>query len=780
MPVDLNNMTFECPQGASLPEFNAPKIPHTNLPNRPYFPAPSPFTLPLPPPATVFAPLPMTAPAPANFLPVAPSSARITHKEQEPQNLEMLHGYEFDKAFKDTETLGLTAVEPSVREDGEIQRPSEADGAAAGHATNMLSLPEGPDTVQREEAGAEKSTATDVDCSRIVASNTRQWDVLDQPITIDSDEEDDGDCQSKTRATSAVGFDEKLSLPIDEDGHARPQPQRRRSGHKIKVEEEEEGENDSGDVEDDEGDEDYDVSEGESEAGDRAPKRQRRVSAYPTENSKEDCSRNSAKSTTSAQNDEGCVSPVSQKDRHGPSELQTDTGSPSLPMNDVLMLASVIASAVVKELTGYPVESGEIVAYNKRARPAAGHPTKGYEERLRDGGSRLRRWSKEEDERLLGMVNKDRPWSINAPSKASCQTFLQSVVVRLNRTPIARSLEVLINYRYHISFPVRTSKNLQNPSNDELSDSAIRVSTSWHQKVLQSSFSFHRHSIPPATYSNFFSKGSSRAVSSVGTGGESWDIEYNWISGVEALEGYQPGGYHPITIGNILHNRYQLARDIRVNQYVAVKVGTAQSCLRETKVLRELSGGTPTSTFQPSSSCSSSFSPSNVKCDLIPTLRDEFELSGPNGVHPCYTTVAAQSNLWETSYSRLFSCEVARAISAALVAAVAYIHTHGYVHGDIHLRNILVKLPTNFDKLSVDEFYKKYGKPETVPIRREDGKPLSSHIPSRAVKPLTLSNKPAWDFTLADARILLSDFRGAFSPAAEPVGTLSKSSLLNA
>lgn len=47
----------------------------------------------------------------------------------------MLHGYEFDKAFKDTETLGLTAVEPSVREDGEIQRPSEADGAAAGHAS---------------------------------------------------------------------------------------------------------------------------------------------------------------------------------------------------------------------------------------------------------------------------------------------------------------------------------------------------------------------------------------------------------------------------------------------------------------------------------------------------------------------------------------------------------------------------------------------------------------------------------------------------------------------
>jgi hypothetical protein len=35
-----------------------------------------------------------------------------------------------------------------------------------------------------------------------------------------------------------------------------------------------------------------------------------------------------------------------------------------------------------------------------------------------------------------------------------------------------------------------------------------------------------------------------------------FDIKYNWIDGAESLENYMPGGYHPIMIGDILHDRY--------------------------------------------------------------------------------------------------------------------------------------------------------------------------------------------------------------------------------
>ena len=35
-------------------------------------------------------------------------------------------------------------------------------------------------------------------------------------------------------------------------------------------------------------------------------------------------------------------------------------------------------------------------------------------------------------------------------------------------------------------------------------------------------------------------------------------IEYHLIDGVERLEMYEPGGYHPVMIDDLLHNRYRI------------------------------------------------------------------------------------------------------------------------------------------------------------------------------------------------------------------------------
>lgn len=79
----------------------------------------------------------------------------------------------------------------------------------------------------------------------------------------------------------------------------------------------------------------------------------------------------------------------------------------------------------------------------------------------------------------------------------------------------------------------------------------------------------------------------------------------------------------------------------------------------------------------------------------------------------------------------------------------------------------MVKLPSTFDKLSIDQFREKFGEPETVPISRVDGKPLPPNVPPHAVVPLYLGKK-AQEFTLADARgLVLSDFGEAFAPATE-------------
>lgn len=166
---------------------------------------------------------------------------------------------------------------------------------------------------------------------------------------------------------------------------------------------------------------------------------------------------------------------------------------------------------------------------------------------------------------------------------------------------------------------------------------------------------------------------------------ENHRIEYNWIKSVEKLEEYQPGGYHPIMVGEVLHDRYHivdklgfggystvwLARDTHLNRYVAVKVNIADSNPRDGKILKALSASSLTSL------------PVHLGHNSIPVFQDEFKVQGPNGKHTCYTVTPAQCNLREISFSRLFPLEVARAMSYRLTQAVAYTHSKGYVHGGL-------------------------------------------------------------------------------------------------
>ncbi|KAF1846305.1 kinase-like protein [Cucurbitaria berberidis CBS 394.84] len=251
-------------------------------------------------------------------------------------------------------------------------------------------------------------------------------------------------------------------------------------------------------------------------------------------------------------------------------------------------------------------------------------------------------------------------------------------------------------------------------------------------------------------------------------------IEYRWIDGVERLDLYDFCGYHPVMIDSVLHNRYRivdklgfggystiwLARDETVKRYVAVKIGISGLSLprREPDILRTLSGSGPQAPRAASDA---------NRCPVVPRIFDVFDVHGPNGTHTCYTFTPAQGSLKEASFSRLFPIQVARALAAKLATAVSFVHSRGFVHGDLHLRNVLVKLPSTFDELSVQEFREKFGEPDTVPITRVDEKPLTSNVPAQAVVPLYLGKK-AQDFILADAHgLILSDFGEAFSPATE-------------
>lgn len=165
-------------------------------------------------------------------------------------------------------------------------------------------------------------------------------------------------------------------------------------------------------------------------------------------------------------------------------------------------------------------------------------------------------------------------------------------------------------------------------------------------------------------------------------------VEYQWIDGVEPLELYEPGGYHPVMVDDVLHRRYRivdklghggystiwLAHDEQTTRYVALKVNISGQMLpgREPSILRTLS-----ESVSNRETTQEAFDASTA----LPRILDVFNIRGPNGTHVCYTKTPAQGNLKEASVSRLFPIEVARLLAARLALAVSLIHSRGFVHG---------------------------------------------------------------------------------------------------
>lgn len=47
-------------------------------------------------------------------------------------------------------------------------------------------------------------------------------------------------------------------------------------------------------------------------------------------------------------------------------------------------------------------------------------------------------------------------------------------------------------------------------------------------------------------------------------------IEYHWIDGVERLEMYELGGYHPVMIDDLLHDRYRIVDKLGYGGYSTI------------------------------------------------------------------------------------------------------------------------------------------------------------------------------------------------------------------
>ncbi|KAJ5158192.1 uncharacterized protein N7500_007843 [Penicillium coprophilum] len=236
----------------------------------------------------------------------------------------------------------------------------------------------------------------------------------------------------------------------------------------------------------------------------------------------------------------------------------------------------------------------------------------------------------------------------------------------------------------------------------------------------------------------------------------------------ESLSRYQPGGYHPVKVGDTFKsNRYKifhklgwggystvwLAKDTAKDQWVSLKIKTANSqASNELQNLRFLGN----------------LSQQSLSSNYIVQLLDSFTHKGPNGEHECLVlellgpsvdTVLADYRESEEK----FEPDVLLRMSSQLLKAIKFIHGAGMCHGDISGRNIAFSC-SNLSRATEEELFEVLGNPEIEPLVYTDGTPLQPGLPTQIVKVAEWTN---WiDEDEEDLRLL--DLGESFTQGKEP------------
>lgn len=158
--------------------------------------------------------------------------------------------------------------------------------------------------------------------------------------------------------------------------------------------------------------------------------------------------------------------------------------------------------------------------------------------------------------------------------------------------------------------------------------------------------------------------------------------------GVELLGFYRPGGFHPIHLGDILHNRYRiinklgfgsystvwLVEDLTSGKFASLKVNVAEvSNPLEVTILHHLRQG-------------QSDRHDSTGQEYLVEILDDFHVEGPNGNHQCIVTEVLGPSIStdiEDIYDDgdLYPIDIAKKLVTQVTRGVAYLHRCGVVHG---------------------------------------------------------------------------------------------------
>ncbi|KAF5383682.1 hypothetical protein D9615_003640 [Tricholomella constricta] len=252
------------------------------------------------------------------------------------------------------------------------------------------------------------------------------------------------------------------------------------------------------------------------------------------------------------------------------------------------------------------------------------------------------------------------------------------------------------------------------------------------------------------------------------------------LDNVEYVEGYRPGGFHPVAIGDVFaQGRYRVVHKLgfggsstiwlarnRPGKLVTLKVMRAEDSSKPVGDIPDLAVPLKLSEYL--------HAKGPVARSNIQTPEDYFTENGPNGSHLCLVYELAGPSILSMADcpgrvigSRRLRKDLARKVIKQLVCAVELMHTGSFVHGDLTTSNILFRVAENVQNWSDDEVYLNFGQPETEEIETRDRSPSGPHAPSQLIAQI---DNASFHYTLLQEDSLLIDFGQSFSKFHPPTG----------
>ncbi|KAK6223466.1 Serine/threonine-protein kinase spk-1 [Colletotrichum tabaci] len=254
-------------------------------------------------------------------------------------------------------------------------------------------------------------------------------------------------------------------------------------------------------------------------------------------------------------------------------------------------------------------------------------------------------------------------------------------------------------------------------------------------------------------------------------GGDLKYFPYQLRGECEDLEAYEPGGFHPVHLGDTFDGRYKvvhklgfggfstvwLARDSASDKWAALKIVVANE----------------SSTYETRSVVSDHSVV--LESEFFDVATRKFWIDGPNGHHLClmYPFLGPDlSRLSKGIYTR-FKPESAKALMLQAAQALSVLHAEGLCHGDFTASNIALRLKDDFHSFNEEKFLQVFGRPRTDPVRPYSEESPEPHAPKYIVEALDFLSSSS---NLLSERICIIDFDQSFTATSAPtkLGTPAK------